>query len=198
MISQKSEVINQFFMKELVELIEKFNKLEEQMVNRIEKLWTCIKDKKTKQRLMGSLDQIVKLAECIGEEVDEDLIMFYFGVQDNICDISMEEAKELWEELSTNGHVMIENEDTIIYSDERNLREYVEDRIDDILRTPYEVDRLFDKDTLIEYLTEEIFMDEVAREMMNNVYDYEKILDLHAEHIFEASNGERYQYGVLG
>lgn len=196
MISQKSEVLNQFFVKELMALVEKYNKLEEELVQKIECIFRNIQGDTEKQNMLANWDEMIQLAESM-EEVDDDLVQFYFFVRDNICELGIEEAKRLWEDLKHYGHVMIEQEDAIVYSDEEKLREYVEDRIDDILHSSYEVDRLFEKETLIDYFIEGISVEEAARDLLNTTCDYEEILGIDPEFMFEASNGEQYHYGIV-
>ena len=47
------------------------------------------------------------------------------------------------------------------------------DEIDGILSSPYEIDRLFDKDTIIDYFLEGVTIEAVAREIVNNYDEYE-------------------------
>lgn len=196
MISQKSEVLNQFFVKELMELVEKYNKLEEELVQKIECIFRHIQSDKEKQNMLANWDEMIQLAESM-DEVDDDLVQFYFFVRDNICELGIEEAKSLWENLKYYGHVMIEQEDVIVYSDEDKLREYVEDKIDGILRSSYDVDRLFEKETLIDYFIEGVSVEEAARDLLSTTCNYEEILGIDPEFMFKASNGEQYHYGIV-
>lgn len=196
MISQKSKVINEYFMKELMQLIAKYNEIEESVVEKVEKIFASVMDEEVKGRLLGNLDKVIELAEQVGETVDEDVIKLYFFANDHVKPTTMEEAEELWLTLIEEGYLMLDM-DTVLYADSENLKQCVEDRVEDILSDSYEVDRLMDKDTLIDYFIEGTSIGEVAREMIESRDDYEEILGIHPEMAFESSDGDCYYYAEL-
>lgn len=195
MIKQTSRVINEYFVNELMQLIEKYNQLEDTLVQKIEIIINCLGIQVKGSHRYSNLNELITFAESIGEEVDEDYVKFYFFVQENIKKIDNNEAEELWHELRDNGFAMLEADDVIMYSNIQYLRDYVENRLDDIMSDSYEIDRLFDKDVLIDYFMEEVSIDTVKREMLEDM-DYVEILDIEPELMFEGKNGEMYRYAI--
>ncbi len=56
---------------------------------------------------------------------------------------------------------------------------------------------MFDKDTIIDYFLEGTSIGEIAREMVNNCDEYEDILNIEPEIMFEAENGQEYYYAYI-
>lgn len=84
-----------------------------------------------------------------------------------------------------------------MYSKLKDLREYVSDEIDEILGSSYHIDRLFDKDTIIDYFLEGTSIEEIAREMIDNYDEYEEVLDIEPEIMFESKYGQTYYYAYV-
>lgn len=61
----------------------------------------------------------------------------------------------------------------------------------------YEVDRLFDKDTIIDYFVEGTSLEEVAKEMLDNYNEYKEVLNIYPEVMFEAESGQEYYYAYI-
>lgn len=192
MIMLNSIVIKEFFMQEIVALVEKYNQLDDVMVKKIELILQCINSKGVRQL---SIDDLIEMAEKISDEnTNEDFIQFYYSYCENIEYLDIEDAEELWSELSSSG--FIKNSDVIIYTHSKFLREYTEERITDILQDSDEVDRLFDKETLVDYFTEEVPKDRIERELLNTV-DPEEILGIEVEALFISSEGTSYRYAIV-
>ena len=168
MLKNESKILNEFFMKNLTKLIEKYNKIDEVTVGKL---------------------------EALVAEVEDDVIQLYFFIRNNIKEINIIEAKAIYEEIAFRGYSTID--DIIMYSKIKDLREYVSYEIDDILSSSYQLDRLFDKDTIIDYFLEGTSIEEIAREMIDNYDEYEEILDMEPEVMFEAKHGEAYYYAYV-
>lgn len=195
MLKNESKILNVFFMKDLTKLIEKYNNMDKDIVEKLEALVAKVDDNEIKETLMNDLDVTLVLVDELGEEVDDDVIKLYFFIKNHIKEINIIEAKAIYEEITFRGYSKLD--DIIMYSKLKDLREYVSDEIDDILSSSYQLDRLFDKDTIIDYFLEGTSIGEIAREMIDNYDEYEEVLDIEPERMFESKYGEKYYYAHI-
>lgn len=195
MLKNKSKILNEFFIKDLTKLIEKYNKMDEVVVEKLEALVVKVDDSEIKETLMKDLDATLALVDELGKEVDEDVVQLYFFIRNNIKEINIIEAKSIYEEIAFRGYSKLD--DFIMYSNLKDLREYVSDEIDEILGSSYHIDILFDKDTIIDYFLEGTSIEEIAREMIDNYDEYEEVLDIEPEIMFESKYGQTYYYAYV-
>lgn len=195
MLKYKSKILNAFFMKDLTKLIEKYNNMDEDIVEKLEALVAKVDDNEIKETLMNNLDATLVLVDELGEEVEDDVIKLYFFIKNHIKEINIIEAKAIYEEITFRGYSKLD--DIIMYSKLKDLREYVSDEIDEILGSSYHLDRLFDKDTIIDYFLEGTSIEEIAREMIDNYDEYEEVLDIEPEIMFESKYGKTYYYAYV-
>lgn len=144
---------------------------------------------------MKDLDVTLALVDELGDEVNNDVIQLYFFIKNNIKEINIIEAKSIYEEIEFRGYSKLD--DIIMYSKLKNLREYVSGEIDEILSSSYQIDRLFDKETIIDYFLEGTSIEEIAREMIDNYDEYEEVLDIEPEIMFESKYGQTYYYAYV-
>lgn len=195
MLKNESKILNVFFMKDLTKLIEKYNNMDKDIVEKLEALVAKVDDNEIKETLMNDLDVTLVLVDELGEEVDDDVIKLYFFIKNHIKEINIIEAKAIYEEIAFRGYSKLD--DIIMYSKLKDLREYVSDEIDEILGSSYHIDRLFDKDTIIDYFLEGTSIEEIAREMIDNYDEYEEVLDIESEIMFESKYGQTYYYAYV-
>lgn len=195
MMKNKSNILNVFFMKDLTKLIEKYNNIDKDIVQKLEDLVAKVDDNEIKETLMNDLDATLVLVDELGEEVEDDVIKLYFFIKNHIKEINIIEAKTIYEEITFRGYSKLD--DIIMYSKLKDLREYVSDEIDEILSSSYQLDRLFDKDTIIDYFLEDTSIEEIAREMIDNYDEYEEVLDIESEIMFESKYGQTYYYAYV-
>lgn len=195
MLKNKSKILNVFFMKDLTKLIEKYNNMDKDIVEKLEALVARVDDNEIKETLMNDLDVTLVLVDELGEEVDDDVIKLYFFIKNHIKEINIIEAKAIYEEITFRGYSKLD--DIIMYSNLKDLREYVSDEIDEILASSYHIDRLFDKDTIIDYFLEGTSIEEIAREMIDNYDEYEEVLDIEPDIMFESKYGQTYYYAHI-
>lgn len=195
MLKNKSNILNVFFMKDLTKLIEKYNNIDKDIVQKLEDLVAKVDDNEIKETLMNDLDATLVLVDELGEEVEDDVIKLYFFIKNHIKEINIIEAKAIYEEITFRGYSKLD--DIIMYSKLKDLREYVSDEIDEILSSSYQLDRLFDKDTIIDYFLEGTSIEEIAREMIDNYDEYEEVLDIESEIMFESKYGQTYYYAYV-
>lgn len=190
-----SQIINKFFTNELSKITEKYNKLDSDKINKIEVLMNKISDEDFKQELYSDFDEVIKLVNELDEDLEEAVLNIYVFMNKNDEYIDIEKAKKIYEEVNYNGYYT--DEDIIIYSRLEDIREYVKDNIHDILSNSYEVDRIFDKDTIIDYLIDGKSIEDIGRELLENESEYEEILDITPELICTDKNNDKYYYAKL-
>lgn len=190
-----SQIINKFFTNELSKITEKYSKLDSDKINKIEELMNKISDEYFKQELYSDFDEVIKLVNKIDEDLEETVLNIYVFMNKNDEYIDIEKAKKIYEEVNYNGYYT--DEDIIIYSRLEDIREYVKDNIHDILSNSYEVDRIFDKDTIIDYLIDGKSIDDIGRELLDNESEYADILDISPELICTDKNNDKYYYAKL-
>lgn len=190
-----SQIINKFFTNELSKITEKYSKLDSDKINKIEELMNKISDEYFKQELYSDFDEVIKLVNKIDEDLEEAVLNIYVFMNKNDEYIDIEKSKKIYEEVNYNGYYT--DEDIIIYSRLEDIREYVKDNIHDILSNSYEVDRIFDKDTIIDYLIDGKSIDDISRELLDNESEYADILDISPELICTDKNNDKYYYAKL-
>lgn len=195
MLESESKILSKFFMKDLTNLIEKYNNINKETIEKLELLVKRLDNKEIKSILMSNLDITINLIDELGDEIDSNVIQLYFFIKNNIKEINIIEAKSICEEIEYRGYSKFD--DIIMYSKLQDLREYVSEEIDGILSSPYEIDRLFDKDTIIDYFLEGVTIEEVAREIVNNYDEYEEVLGIEPEVMFTSEDGQEYYYAHI-
>ena len=190
-----SQIINKFFTNELSKITEKYSKLDSDKINKIEELMNKISDEYFKQELYSDFDEVIKLVNKIDEDLEEAVLNIYVFMNKNDEYIDIEKAKKIYEEVNYNDYYT--DGDIIIYSRLEDIREYVKDNIHDILSNSYEVDRIFDKDTIIDYLIDGKSIDDIGRDLLENESEYAEILDITPELICTDKNNDKYYYAKL-
>ena len=70
MLKNKSKILNVFFMKDLTKLIEKYNNMDEDIVEKLEALVARVDDNEIKETLMSDLDVTLALVDDLKVEKD--------------------------------------------------------------------------------------------------------------------------------
>lgn len=193
MINNKSEIINKLFFNELKELIDKYNKIEDKTVYVIEKIFTSIEDEEIKNYLIRDSSKLQDLANRYNkiEHLNIDEAIFFAWYNLNINTISIDKASEYYYELTTSNYIEVENH--LIYTNEKNLRDYAKDELDRMLSSEFHIDRLLEKDILIDMWLNNTSKEDVIEEILMSD-DIEDMLDLSPEYAFTTTNGIEYRY----
>lgn len=193
MINNKSEIINKLFFNELKELIDKYNNIEDKTVYVIENIFTSIEDEEIKNYLIRDnckLQELVSRHNKL-EHLDIDEAIFFAWYNLNINTISIDRASEYYNKLTTSNYIEIENH--LIYTNEMDLREYAKDELDTMLDMESHIDRLLDKDMIIDMWLNNTSKEEVLEEILMSD-DIEDILGLSPEYAFTSTKGIEYRY----
>ena len=193
MINNKCEIINKLFFNELRELIDKYNNIDKETIIVIERIDNEIEDKYIKEYI---LKESHKLNEIVIEykntnNLDIDKIIFYAWYSINIEEISLKNISNYYNELISQKYT--ENDNYLIYTNQNDLREYARNELDYMLDMEYHLDRLLDKEMIIDIWLNNTTKEELLEEIMLND-DVEDILDLSPDYAFTLTNGTKYVF----
>ena len=192
MIKHNSDILNKLFFKELQMLIEKYNKIDEKDKERIESIIINLRDEELQSYLMRNIDKLLDILNCT-DEIDEDVVTFFVWYNSQISEISISVAIECVKELKENNYLEIG--EYLIYIDERYLKEYVRELLEDRLDQEYYVDKLFEKETIIEMWINKTTKEEMIDEIVDND-NLESILELYPQDAFDI-DGISYKYSQI-
>ena len=192
MIKHNSDILNKLFFRELQMLIEKYNKIDENDRERIESIITNLKDEDLQSYLMRNIDKLLDILTCT-DEINEDVITFFVWYNFKVNEITVGIARECIEELKENKYLEIG--EYIIYQDERFLKEYARELLEDRLDQSYYVDKIFEKETIVDMWIDGITKEQMIQEIVDS-NDLEEVLELYPQYAFSI-NGVDYKYSQI-
>lgn len=191
-ISKNSDILNKLFLRELQVLIKKYNGIDEDTKTKIEMIMETLKDEELKEYLMDNPNKLKELIEEKNEkELDKDIVIFFAWHNLKIGEVDVKKVKEYIEELKINSYV--ELEEYIIYRMEEDLKDYAKEILEERLEQEYYVDKLFDKETIIEMWINRTIKEEMIKEIVENV-NIEEALELQSQYAFTFGTGTMYKY----
>lgn len=193
---ENSEIIQQYAIREIKKILDKYKKIDVEEIRSLEKLISSISNEKLKEEFLNDWSMSVNLAKEIGDnEVDDRIISMYQVLKGNgLEDLSIDYVINWCDKLDSNGYVMIDDY-RIVYKSSADLREIARELLDDMLDDAIHVDSLIDKDSLAEYWIEQTSKEEVIDDLIkgNNI---EELLGLIPETIYE-DEYEKYLYSEI-
>lgn len=189
MINQNSEVLNKLFFAELQMLVEKYNKIDKVTKKNIESIVDNLKDEELQAYLMRNPNKLLEIQQQ-GDEIDEDVVTFFVWYNLEIKAISIQKAKESIDELKSNKYIEIG--EYLIYQDGRYLKEFARVLLEDRLDQEHYVDKMFEKETIVEMWINRTAKDEIIDEIVDSV-DLEETLELYPQEAFSIG-GIQYKY----
>lgn len=194
MINLKSDFLNTMFFKELQQLIKKYNEIDSKTQDIIESLMNHL-DEELVDYLLNNLNKLDEIVNTVkSKNIDIDIILFFTWYNSHIGDISLEIAISNYEVLDTNGYIEIE--EYLIYRSDKYLKEYAREALVSKLDDEYFIDRVFDKDMIIEFWLNKTDKYEVIEEILQDD-DLEEVLDINPEYGFKDSSGIEYKYSII-
>ena len=193
MINNKSEIINKLFFNELKELIDKYNNIDKETIIVIERIDNEIEEKYIKEYILkesNKLDEIV-IEYKDTNNLDIDKIIFFAWYNLNIEEININDISNYYNELISQNYT--DNDNYLIYTNQNDLREYVRNELDYMLDMEYHLDRLLDKEIIIDMWLNNTTKEELLEEIMLND-DVEDILDISPDYAFTLTNGIEYVF----
>ena len=192
MIKHNSDILNKLFFRELKELIDKYNKIDEDTKEKIEMIVTNLKDEEFQSYIMRNLDKLLDILKCTNE-TDEDVVTFFVWYNLQIDEITIGIARECIKELKENKYLEIGQH--LIYQKEIYIKEYAKQLLEDRLDQEYYVDKLFEKETIIEMWIEGISKEQMIQEIVDND-NLEEVLDLYPQFAFNIDE-INYKYSYI-
>ena len=194
MINLKSDFLNTMFFKELQQLIKKYNEIDSKTQDIIESLMNHL-DEELVDYLLNNLNKLDEIVNTVkSKNIDMDIILFFTWYNSNIGDISLEIAINNYKVLDTNGYIEIE--EYLIYRSDKYLKEYAREALVSKLDDEYFIDRVFDKDMIIEFWLNKTDKSELINEIIQND-DLEEVLNINPEYAFKVSYGAEYRYSEI-
>lgn len=193
MINNKSEIINRLFFDELKELVDKYNNIDDETITVIERIDNEIEDKYIKEYILKDSNKLDEIIAEYKSNLDMDKIIFFGWYNLNIEEISMDKISNYYNELITQKYT--DNDNYLIYKNKNDLKEYTRNELDYMLSTDFHIDRLFDKESIIDFFLNNTTKEELIKEMMLDG-DVEDILDLSPEYAFTLTDGSEYVFSI--
>ena len=193
---ENSEIIQQYAIREIKKILDKYKKIDVEEIRSLEKLISSISNEELKEEFLNDWSMSVKLAKEIGDnEVDDRIVSMYQTLKGNgLEDLSIDYVINWCDKLDSNGYVMIDDY-SMIYKSSAILKDIARELLDDMLDDAIHVDSLIDKDSLAEYWIEQTSKEEVIDDLIrgNNI---EELLGLIPETIYE-DEYEKYLYSEV-
>ena len=192
-----SEVIQAFITNEINAILDKYNNIDSDRISQVENLISQIDDEELKKELLSDFNKTSQLATEIGNKcVDNFSVKIYMWIRSSTnLDLNIDGIENLIQEIEEKGYCEI-NDNTVIYIDGTNLKNYAVGKLETMLNDSYYVDKILDKDSLIEYFINGTSKDEVIRELVNGI-EIEELLDMNIQTIFEDNYNQRYMFAEL-
>lgn len=183
------------FFKELQQLIRKYNEIESSTQEVIESIINHIDDEELGEYILNNPSKLDEVVNAVKDRnIDMDIILFFIWYNSQIKDMSIENAIMNYETLDINGYLEIE--EYLIYRSEKYLKEYAKEALETMLDDESTIDRLFDKDMIIDFWINKTDKYEVMDEILQND-DLEEVLDINPEYAFTIASGVEYKYSMI-
>ena len=193
---ENSEIIQQYVIREIKKVLDKYKKIDVEEIRSLEKLISSISNEELKEEFLNDWSMSVKLAKEIGDnEVDDRIVSMYQTLKGNgLEDLSIDYVINWCDKLDSNGYVMIDDY-SIIYKSSANLKDVARRLLDDLLDDAIYVDSLIDKDSLVEYWIEQTSKEDVIDDLIRGS-NIEELLGLAPETVYE-DEYNKYLYSEI-
>ena len=195
--SNFSEIIQGFITNEINAILNKYNNIELEKIQKVEALISKIDDDDFKQQLLQDFDMTLNLATDIGDNyVNNNTIKVLLWIKNHTSlDIMVSKLTKIVDEVNEYGYASI-NDSTIIYKKHTDLRSFAEDKLEYMLEDEFYIDKLFTKEVLIEMWGNGTTKSEAIMELIQGV-EVEELLDMDIQTMFEDDNNQEYIYAVI-
>lgn len=192
-----SPIIQKFMMNEIDLIIQKYNNVKQEELENIEGLLAKINDEEFKEELLKDFDKALNIARELEDvDVNTDEIKIYLWLRRYVDrDIQISDVTRYIEEIETSGFAELDKT-SIIYKKEFCLKDLAREKLEYMLEDSYFVDKLLDKDSLIEYWMNGTSKEEIIEELVNGI-EIEELLDFSMDTITINEYGEEYIHAEL-
>nr|WP_302595404.1 hypothetical protein [uncultured Cellulosilyticum sp.] len=187
-IEQLPLEVKKCFMKELEQLVSKYSPLSNYSEEQINTALSLL-EQFGKAEL--ELEELLEIIELINQS-NEQVVQYYLWNREHYNTISIETAQEHIEEIHREGFIILD--EYLFYLDGTN-QVMKRALIEQMLTEPYDIDRLFDKDELIEMWLNETSQEDVIRDLMR--LGLEELLEEAPEKAYVNCDGTSIYYANI-
>ena len=187
-IEQLPLEVKKCFMKELEQLVSKYSPLSNYSEEQINTALSLL-EQFGKEEL--EVEELLEIAELINQ-FNEQVVQYYLWNREHYNAISIEIAQEHIEEIHREGFIILDQ--YLFYLDGSN-QVMKRTLIEQMLTEPYDIDRLFDKDELIEMWLNKTSQEDVIRDLMK--LGLEELLEEAPEEAYVNCDGTSIYYASI-
>lgn len=191
-----SPIIKNFMMNDINKVINKYNNMEEEKIQKIECLISKIDDEEIRKELLSDFEQTLKISmEIDNIDVDNSIIKAYLWIKNNCdVDININRLVRVFEDVEENGYGFI-NDNKVIYKMNAGLENLEREKLEYLLETESFISNTFDKDTLVDMWINKTTKEEIAEELIREI-DADELLNMKSDLMFDNNNDE-YMYAEI-
>ena len=177
-------------MNDINKVINKYNNMEEEKVQKIESLISKIDDKEIRKELLSDFEQTLKISmEIDNTDVDNSIIKAYLWIKNNCdVDININRLIRVFEDVEADGYGFI-YDDKVIYKMNVGLENLERNKLQYLLDTESFISNTFDKDTLVDMWINKTTKEEITEELIREI-DADELLNMRSELMFDNNNDE--------
>ena len=187
-----SPIIKNFMMNDINKVINKYNNMEEEKVQRIEGLISKIDDEEICKELLSDFEQTLKISmEIDNSNVDNSIIKAYLWIKNNSTvdiNININRLIRVFEDVEADGYGFVDD-DNVIYKMNAGLENLERNKLEYLLDTESFISNTFDKDTLVDMWINKTTKEEIAEELIREI-DADELLNMRSELMFDNNNDE--------
>lgn len=185
-----SPIIKNFMMNDINKVINKYNNMEEEKVQKIESLISKIDDEEIRKELLSDFEQTLKISmEIDNSNVDNSIIKAYLWIKNNyIVDIDINRLVRVFEDVEADGYGFIDD-DKVIYKMNAGLESLERNKLEYLLDTESFISNIFDKDTLVYLWINKTSKEEITEELIREI-NADELLNMKSELMFDNNNDE--------
>lgn len=185
-----SPIIKNFMMNDINKVINKYNNMEEEKVQKIESLISKIDDEEIRKELLSDFEQTLKISmEIDNSDVDNSIVKAYLWIKNNsTVDININRLARVFEDVEADGYGFVDD-DKVIYKMNGGLENLERNKLEYLLETESFISNTFDKDTLVDMWINKTTKEEITEELIREI-DADELLNMRSELMFDNNNDE--------
>lgn len=185
-----SPIIKNFMMNDINKVINKYNNMEEEKVQKIESLISKIDDEEIRKELLSDFEQTLKISmEIDNTDVDNSIIKAYLWIKNNsTVDININRLIRVFEDVEADGYGFVDD-NNVIYKMNDGLENLERNKLEYLLETESFISSTFDKDTLVDMWINKTTKEEIQEELIREI-DADELLNMRSELMFDNNNDE--------
>lgn len=191
-----SPIIKNFMINDINKVINKYNNMEKEQVQKIENLISKVKDEEIRKELLSDFEETLEISmEIESGNVDNLIIKTYLWIKNNCdVDININRLVRVFEEVEADGYGFIDD-NKVIYKMNAGLENLEREKLEYLLETESFISNTFDKDTLVDMWINKTTKEEIQEELIREV-DADEILNMKSELMYDTENDE-YMYAEI-